>query len=379
VPKRILIVEDEADLRVPLARRLSRAGHRVAEAENGLQALSVIHREPPDLVVLDVSLPLLDGRATLRRLRADRRFASLPVLMLTGVCDSDSVHEILRLGVSQYLVKPCDGREVETTIHWILEREATRRRSSAAPARAEEPPSPDAGRTSVLVAESNDEAARRLAAEVDGPLFVARDGAEAVHAAWKMRPRVAIVSTQLPVVDGLEVIARLRAMAGPLSCAVVATALRTDLAAIRLARQAGAHAVLEKPFEPDALRRLLHRLRSPAERRDEERDATILLHPEIPRSPDAPDLVDRLRRLAERGVRRAIVEVDPFDPPDLAAAQEIAEAAAFARGATIDLAFVASGEIAALLRDFRETAEIPIRAAIDDVPEPTPADGTSPA
>lgn len=368
--KRILIVEDESDLRGPLARRLSRAGHRVAEAENGLQALSLIHREPPNLVILDVSLPLFSGIETLRRLREDRRFTKLPVLMLTGVCDSETVHEILRLGVSQYLVKPCDGREIETTVHWILEKS----QNVVASITQATAPRIDDGRTRILVAESNEEAMSRFTSSIEGSVFVARDGAEAVHAAWKLRPRIAFVSTSLPVVDGLEVIARLRALSETFSCAIVATALRTDLASLRLARQAGAHVVLEKPFEPVALRRLLARLLAPAESRfeegssaaDPELGATVLVHPEIPIAPAARRLVDRLHGLAENGCRRAIVNLDPVDPPDVAAAEEIAEAAAFATSVGLDISFVARGEIAELLRAFRETAALPLHASIDE-------------
>jgi DNA-binding response OmpR family regulator len=374
VAKRILIVEDESEVRTALARRLLRCGYRVAEAENGLHALSLIHRDTPDLLILDAGLPLLDGIETLRRVREDARTAGVPVIMLTGLCDREHVHEILRLGVSQYLVKPSGTRAIEAEVLRLLGPHPAA--SAAPPAAGPAPPgegaSADEPGCDVLVAESNLEALDRILPSIPGRAFAARDGAEAVHAAWKLRPRVALLSTSLAVLDGIEVLVRLRALPSAHRTALVAMALRTDRRAVRLACEAGAHAILEKPLDLAAVRRLVERLLGPSEHASRPYppgspgETIIVRHPEIPPSPLAPTLPDRIRRIAERGIRNVVIEVDPIQPLDVSAAGEIASAIAFARELGLSTPVVARGETAELLSGFRETRGVSLHESVAD-------------
>ena len=81
---RVLIVEDEPDIRDLLAFHLERAGYHVAKSRTGADALRQIAASPPDLVLLDLMLPEMDGLEVCRRLRGDPRTASLPIVMLTA-------------------------------------------------------------------------------------------------------------------------------------------------------------------------------------------------------------------------------------------------------------------------------------------------------
>lgn len=104
---KILIVDDDADL-VSLARRwLEREGHTVAAAVTGPAALEALAADPlPDLVLLDVMLPRLDGFAVLRRLRAQERTKSLPVVILSSFDRDQDVARGRELGADDYIVKP---------------------------------------------------------------------------------------------------------------------------------------------------------------------------------------------------------------------------------------------------------------------------------
>ena len=115
----ILVVDDEAAVRRVLVMRLQLSGYRVICAEDGEEALEHFHREAPDLIVLDVRLPKLDGFAVCRRLRAE---SCVPIIFLSAV---DAISERvagLDLGADDYLPKPFSPKELEARITTILRR-----------------------------------------------------------------------------------------------------------------------------------------------------------------------------------------------------------------------------------------------------------------
>jgi sigma-B regulation protein RsbU (phosphoserine phosphatase) len=105
-PMKILIVDDLDVNRDLLLRRMHRMGHEAGEAINGRDALDKMDQETWDLVLLDITMPLMDGYETLRHLRADPRHAQIPVVMVSAIDDTDSVVRCLELGADDYVTKP---------------------------------------------------------------------------------------------------------------------------------------------------------------------------------------------------------------------------------------------------------------------------------
>jgi two-component system alkaline phosphatase synthesis response regulator PhoP len=119
---RILVVDDDRQIVRLVQAYLEKAGYTVFTAYDGDNALRVIRHERPDLVVLDLMLPGRDGWEITRALRADERFAALPILMLTArVEDTDKILG-LELGADDYLTKPFNPREVVARVRAILRR-----------------------------------------------------------------------------------------------------------------------------------------------------------------------------------------------------------------------------------------------------------------
>ena len=116
---RVLLVEDEATLREAVAYNLQRQGYEVLTADNGYAALATARREQPDLLLLDVMLPGIDGFEVCRQLR---RETSLPILMLTA--RSDEVDRVvgLEMGADDYLTKPFSMRELMARVKALLRR-----------------------------------------------------------------------------------------------------------------------------------------------------------------------------------------------------------------------------------------------------------------
>ena len=119
MPQRILLIEDDARLAAMVAEYLGAAGYRVAVAAGGASGLEILAREPYDALVLDLSLPDIDGLEVCRRLRGRH---DIPVLMLTARGDAADRIVGLELGADDYLPKPFEPRELLARLRAILRR-----------------------------------------------------------------------------------------------------------------------------------------------------------------------------------------------------------------------------------------------------------------
>jgi DNA-binding response OmpR family regulator len=118
-PKRILVVEDEDNIREVVRRYLQREGFEVREAADGYGALDAIAEQAPDLVVLDLMLPGIDGLSLTRQLR---QRSDVPIIMLTARGEPSDRVRGLDLGADDYVAKPFSPRELVSRIHAVLRR-----------------------------------------------------------------------------------------------------------------------------------------------------------------------------------------------------------------------------------------------------------------
>lgn len=108
----VLIVDDEPMARTLLRLMLVRAGFEVAEAENGFDALEKVEVNIPDLILLDVMMPGMDGFTVCQKVRARQETADLPIIMLSAKTDLDSINKGLLAGATKYLTKPISPEEL---------------------------------------------------------------------------------------------------------------------------------------------------------------------------------------------------------------------------------------------------------------------------
>lgn len=132
--KKILIVEDNSELLELMRLGLKQAGFRIDTATNGVEALELVRSTPPDLVVLDLVLPELDGFAVCDRLRKEEATASIPVIVLTGLSTEFARFASLESGADEYVTKPINPEHLVSKIKQLLERPAKSR--PAKPSRA---------------------------------------------------------------------------------------------------------------------------------------------------------------------------------------------------------------------------------------------------
>jgi class 3 adenylate cyclase len=125
---RVLVVDDNASNRDLLFRRLTRDGHVVTRAASGRRALEILAVEEFDLVLLDLMMPDLNGFEVLERLKADERLHALPVIMVSGLKETDSVIRCIEAGAEDYLTKPFNPVLLRARISACLERKRWRDR-----------------------------------------------------------------------------------------------------------------------------------------------------------------------------------------------------------------------------------------------------------
>ena len=119
---KILVVDDEPDITELISLHLMREGHECVCLSNGLQVLPGVLEHQPDLVVLDIMMPGMDGVTTFKRLRTDSRTLSVPVIMLTAKAQVSDKISGLELGADDYLTKPFSPRELALRITAVLRR-----------------------------------------------------------------------------------------------------------------------------------------------------------------------------------------------------------------------------------------------------------------
>jgi CheY-like chemotaxis protein len=119
-PKKILIADDSRTFRQVEEELLKRKGHTLLQAENGAQAVQVAVRETPDLILLDLQMPIMDGAKALALLKSNDKTSSIPVIMVTTIGADSQRGQLLAAGADRVLVKPISGPDFLGAIREIL-------------------------------------------------------------------------------------------------------------------------------------------------------------------------------------------------------------------------------------------------------------------
>ena len=121
-PLTVLLVEDTEDNRFMMRRLLEMAGYQVVEAMNGEEAVKLAKSECPHLILMDLSLPVIDGLAATRLIRKLPEFESVPIIAVSAHDTSDFQSDAIEAGCNSYVTKPIDFNELEDLIAQFLKR-----------------------------------------------------------------------------------------------------------------------------------------------------------------------------------------------------------------------------------------------------------------
>jgi CheY-like chemotaxis protein len=116
----ILVVEDSDDTRYFMRLALEDLGYLIVEAGDGKQAVDIAESEPPDLILMDLSLPVMDGLAATKRIRGSEKLAGIPIIAVTAHQESDFRNEAKAVGFDAYVTKPVDVDFLNELIQGLL-------------------------------------------------------------------------------------------------------------------------------------------------------------------------------------------------------------------------------------------------------------------
>ncbi|MGH2510890.1 MAG: response regulator [Ktedonobacteraceae bacterium] len=116
----ILIIENEASNRILIERVLSTRGYRCISAANGLEALNILEREQVQLILTDLSMPVMDGYRTTQLIRERPGMERVPIVAVTAYAQSDENEAALRIGCNEYLTKPFKPRQLLEVVDRLL-------------------------------------------------------------------------------------------------------------------------------------------------------------------------------------------------------------------------------------------------------------------
>jgi CheY-like chemotaxis protein len=120
MPPVVMVVEDFEDNRFMMRRLLEMSGYRVLEAINGEEAVELAHRERPQLILMDLSLPQLDGLAATRRIRQHAELRDVPIVAVSAHDTADFHADALAAGCNDYVTKPIDFDQLEALLQRLL-------------------------------------------------------------------------------------------------------------------------------------------------------------------------------------------------------------------------------------------------------------------
>ncbi len=118
--KRILVVEDQEDNRQIIRDMLSTTDYQITEAENGEEALAAVTKQRPDLILMDIQMPILDGYEATRRIKADPGLRSIPIIAITSYALSGDEQKARAAGCDDYVPKPYSPRQLLAKIRQHL-------------------------------------------------------------------------------------------------------------------------------------------------------------------------------------------------------------------------------------------------------------------
>jgi CheY-like chemotaxis protein len=249
---RVLVIDDDLKVLFLVKKILGSSGITVLEAHNGAEGLSLAFKQAPDLILCDMMMPVMDGMQFLREWAANEAISHIPVIMVTAASEKNRIIEAIKLGATDYVVKPFDPLGLRSKVSKVLERLTARQHApqgvAAAIPRREQP--------LVIVASEADEVRRRVIETLRGTYEVVEveDGAECLHKTAARRPDVVLLSRQMPLIPSDKVAKNIKGADETRATRLVLLATPEEIEALDEAFRALLASTVKLPVEPEALR-----------------------------------------------------------------------------------------------------------------------------
>ena len=365
---KILTVDDSKTVRVIIQNSFKHYDCEIFEAANGVEGLALASRENPDLILLDVTMPVMDGIEMLCKLKANAALKAIPVLMLTAEGGRENVLRIAKIGVRDYVVKPFKEEVLVQKVGRIIDLKAI----NAAPAKTKSIFDP----ATILVVE-------------DKPIIVSQIQEGFRHTPWQVRSvatageaidlcagepvDLVMVSLSLPDDAAFTLFRMLRASLRTKYTPIVALAVKTDAAAQQHALQVGFNAIATKPLDLSDLEaksaKAMHLDTSQRYFRTDP-DLLVLKLPDSCTPALISEIADQLKiKVAEAvnsGTNKAIFDLSEVKSLDMGHIKLLLAAMQICRDLALQFSLVGSGNVLKDSQNYEDTRAWQVFASMDE-------------
>lgn len=246
---KILTVDDSKTIRMIVARAFKSFACEVLEAADGVEGLAVVNRERPDIILLDYTMPVMDGFEMLNKLKADPATRNIPVVMLTAEAGRDNVLKIARVGVRDYLVKPFKEELVVERVGRIIDLKSWNEAATKVK-RFDDP-------LKILLVDDKPAILEQIRAGLSDTPWVLNgltQAGQAVDFCTAQMPDAIIVSLSLPEGAGFMLFQMMRTAFKTKAIPIFALSVKTALEEQQRAQQMGFAGIITKPIDMDDLK-----------------------------------------------------------------------------------------------------------------------------
>lgn len=246
---KILTVDDSRTIRLIVSKAFKSFDCEVLEAQNGVEGLAVASKEKPDIIILDITMPIMDGYETLTKLKSDPELKGIPVIMLTAEAGKDNVLRIAKLGVRDYLIKPFKEEVVIERVGRIIDLKP-KGQIQAKAKRFDDP-------MTILVVDDKPAIAEQIKnglKETQWTVVSRAQSGEALDLCSQTVPDVILLSLSLPENAGYNLFQLFRGNPKTKSVPVFAMCVKTAVEDQGKAQQMGFNCIVTKPIDIEDLK-----------------------------------------------------------------------------------------------------------------------------
>ena len=316
---KILTVDDSRTIRMIVTRAFKGFACEVFEASDGVEGLTVAQRERPDIILLDLTMPVMDGAEMLAKLKADPELRTIPVVMLTAESGRDNVLRIAKLGVRDYLVKPFKEELIVERVGRIVDLKS----KNEAVVRAKRFDDP----LQILVVDDKPAIVEQIQEALTGIPWIVQGVAlagQAVDFCSQIVPDIILISLSLPESSGFILFQMLRASVRTKGVPILAMSVKTAAEEQARAQQLGFSGIVTKPIGFDDLQVKISRSLSldTSYKYFQRRDEVLMLSlPSAFNQAVANDVTGHLRNklceAVDAGLHRLVIDMSQIKTADL--------------------------------------------------------------
>ena len=370
MPIKILTIDDSRTIRLIVGRAFKAYDCEVLEAANGMEGLTIADREKPDVIILDVTMPVMDGTEMLMRLKGTPELRSIPVIMLTAEAGRENVLRIAKMGVRDYLVKPFREEQIVERVSRIVDLKNRGGATAKAKRRFDDPLKILLVDDKTAIWEHCKVGLSDTPWQIEGKATVP----EAMEIIGHGLPDLVLVSTSLPDGAGFSLFQKLRSGTKTEKLPIFALSVKTAGDEQARAQQVGFSGLITKPIDfADLKLKISRTLGLDSSARYFEQKAGVLLV-SFPSSFDAQASSEITTHLAKQvtdavdaGLNKLVVNLGQIKTADMAVIEQVMTVMKFASGLSLRTGAFGSEELRQTCANYEETKEWTIAGSLEEV------------